>query len=234
MLRVLDKDDIDYQIITYVLAHISQIESMTVRQLAKEIYVSPSAIIRFINRIGIEDFKTFKQMLKKDEEYELETVNHHKYEDIQSDLNKVNFQGLFKKIDEVLKEVKNAEKICIYCDAPYWYEVGLVERKIEKVINISQYSEKEKIEILETLTENDVLINVFPKWNYIHFMMALHEFEPKFRTTLDGLKCKQYFMGQKIANYLEDYKLIEVPYFYNYSVYRILLTMTTDYILSNY
>ncbi len=50
----------DEAILEYVIGHLKQVQRMSSHQLAKETYSSPTAVIRFVRKIGFENYNDFK------------------------------------------------------------------------------------------------------------------------------------------------------------------------------
>lgn len=71
--------EIDQQIISYVLNNLEKVSYMRVRDLALAVHVSPSTIMRFVERTGYETFSNFKYAVKKELEHREslnDTVSH--------------------------------------------------------------------------------------------------------------------------------------------------------------
>lgn len=78
----------EISIYKYIIDNGEKVFYMTIRELAKELNVSTSTIVRFCNKVGCENYSEFKQKLQRENEKTI--VNHPK-----SDLNELlrYFQG---------------------------------------------------------------------------------------------------------------------------------------------
>jgi len=56
----------DIRIYKYIVSDIDKIQYMTVRELAKELQVSTSTILRFCNKNNFDGYSKFKEALKKE------------------------------------------------------------------------------------------------------------------------------------------------------------------------
>lgn len=57
-------NELELQVYNYVLANMSKVTKMKIRDLACEVHVSTSTILRFCNKMGSEGFSEFKVQLK--------------------------------------------------------------------------------------------------------------------------------------------------------------------------
>ena len=58
-------NETDIRIYKYVVSDIDKIQYMTIRELAKELQVSTSTILRFCNKNNFDGYSEFKEALKK-------------------------------------------------------------------------------------------------------------------------------------------------------------------------
>ena len=56
----------DIRIYKYIVSDIDKIQYMTIRELAKELQVSTSTILRFCNKNNFDGYSEFKEALKKE------------------------------------------------------------------------------------------------------------------------------------------------------------------------
>lgn len=59
-------NEADIQIYKYIVSNIDKIQYMTIRELAKEVQVSTSTILRFCNKNNFNGYSEFKDALKKE------------------------------------------------------------------------------------------------------------------------------------------------------------------------
>lgn len=59
-------NETDIGIYKYIVSNVEKIQYMTIRELAKEIHVSTSTIVRFCNKNNFEGYSEFKEALKKE------------------------------------------------------------------------------------------------------------------------------------------------------------------------
>lgn len=59
-------NETDMSIYRYIVSNIAKIPYMTIRELASEVYTSPTAILRFCNKNGCQGFTEFKEILKQE------------------------------------------------------------------------------------------------------------------------------------------------------------------------
>lgn len=58
-------NETDFYIYKYIVANLDKIQYMTIRELAREINISTSTILRFCNKNNFEGYSDFKEALKK-------------------------------------------------------------------------------------------------------------------------------------------------------------------------
>ena len=58
-------NETDIRIYKYIVSDIDKIQYMTIRELAKELQVSTSTILRFCNKNNFDGYSEFKEALKK-------------------------------------------------------------------------------------------------------------------------------------------------------------------------
>lgn len=56
----------DIRIYNYIVSNINKIQYMTIRELAKELHVSTSTVLRFLAKNGLDGYSEFKDALKKE------------------------------------------------------------------------------------------------------------------------------------------------------------------------
>lgn len=59
-------NETDIRIYRYIVSYIDKIQYMTIRELAKELQVSTSTILRFCNKNNFDGYSEFKEALKKE------------------------------------------------------------------------------------------------------------------------------------------------------------------------
>lgn len=59
-------NETDIRIYKYIVSNFDKIQYMTIRELANEIHVSTSTILRFCNKNSFEGYSEFKDALKKE------------------------------------------------------------------------------------------------------------------------------------------------------------------------
>lgn len=59
-------NETDIRIYKYIVSDIDKIQYMTIRELAKELQVSTSTILRFCNKSNFDGYSEFKEALKKE------------------------------------------------------------------------------------------------------------------------------------------------------------------------
>lgn len=59
-------NETDIRIYKYIIANIDKIQYMTIRELAKELYVSTSTILRFCTKNNFDGYSEFKNALKRE------------------------------------------------------------------------------------------------------------------------------------------------------------------------
>lgn len=59
-------NETDIRIYKYIIANIDKIQYMTIRELAKELYVSTSTILRFCTKNNFDGYSEFKDALKRE------------------------------------------------------------------------------------------------------------------------------------------------------------------------
>ena len=97
LLDFLSEDELDYKIAEYVIYHGQEVLKLSLREFASRVYVSAPAIVRFIERLGIDDYQSFKNLLRNDLYYrkkETTDLNADQYQEVYELFEKINEQDL--------------------------------------------------------------------------------------------------------------------------------------------
>ena len=237
LMECLDKDELDYKIAQYITYHPYEVLDLSVREFAKKVYVSPPAIVRFVSRLGIEDYKKFKSLLNDgllNNQTEMKIASKNSYKKIDRLLDEIDESILL----EFVNVLRSAKRICFHGKGIYLqifldlFEMLRVEGKV--IVNLSSKNSSMKREVVETLDEDDVVILFFPGRDVYEMAVTHQRIEFDFITTLESKKCNKFFFGQVLSNYPKQYAIVKIPKCENESMYQILSILLKEKIKSLY
>ena len=58
-------NELEMTMYNYIITHADKVTSMTIRQLAKELNVSSTTVLRFCSKLGCEGYSEFKYQFKE-------------------------------------------------------------------------------------------------------------------------------------------------------------------------
>lgn len=101
----------DFQIYKYIIENGEKIPSMTIRELAKEVYYSTTTILRFCEKIGCSSYNEFKKRIKNELHDVKEIAPKSDVEEIQHYFTKANSHSFEQKINEGLAYIIQAKTV---------------------------------------------------------------------------------------------------------------------------
>lgn len=214
LIESLDESEADYKIAKYIYFNPKEVLESTLRKLADKVYVSPPSIVRFVNRLGISDYQTFKEHLALEWEHKKQKTLTFKENEFCEFIRNKKFDGVSSFL-EFVKSVKKAKRIVFLGRSLYWqlfssfFEQLRAEGK--EVEFISMKTEKKKIDILEKLKDKDLVVLVFPEHDIYDAIVTLQRVEFDFVTQLEKKPCIKYCFCQSLSVYPGDYKVISLP-----------------------
>ncbi|WP_294580227.1 MurR/RpiR family transcriptional regulator [uncultured Thomasclavelia sp.] len=241
----LELEKIDYKIAKYILYHQDEVLKDTVRQLAKKTYVSPSAIIRFVNKMGYRDYNHFKEALayeienekaKSEEAKDIKQLTYKQYfSKLEASFNQV-YQNSLSDLDKLILLLKNNDEIIFYLE-PGYHDIFLPLmnrlRKLGKEVkDITYKSEVNKIDIIKERENNSVIIMFFPSDDYSIVYMRHVQMYSKFIYELEHNDIPKFFIGQDARSFYGFDDNLVLPYLKDKSMYKIIMILLIDYLIS--
>ena len=233
LMMVLDSNSLDYKIAEFIIYNKQIACNLTIRELASKIYVSPSTILRFVKKLGIDDYKLFREFLAQDVNEELHDLQSRK------PLAKELIENFNQSIDtttlnDMLEKIKTCKRLCIHCPVEYallFKEVVQLLRTQERTVDVLAYkNSKDKIDILEQLEEDDVIFCLFPSYSYYSWETALHHLEEEFVHVFEAKKCHKYFAGQSTTSH-DNCHMINLTYTPYNTINRVTVCCLNDYMI---
>ncbi len=105
-------NETDGRIAHYIMANQDKVPYMTIRELAKEISVSTTTILRFLDKVGYESYNEFKNDFKKKRAEDI-SRNETASVDIQLLFDVVHSASFDKKIDEACKIIEASDILLV-------------------------------------------------------------------------------------------------------------------------
>lgn len=103
-------NETDIAIYKYIVKNSNKIQYMSIRELAKEIHVSPSTILRFCNKNNFERYSEFKEALKKERTLENSYPPMKDLQELSEFFVKANSSAFEEKLLFAVKQIQKAEK----------------------------------------------------------------------------------------------------------------------------
>lgn len=108
-------NELEMLVYNYVMEHKEEVKYMTIRELAGEIHVSTSTIVRFCKKTGCEGYSEFrlqfKMFLKEEKENKKKVPKDNGMDEIMYFLHTVTSTEYEKSIDEVTQIIQGAEQL---------------------------------------------------------------------------------------------------------------------------
>lgn len=215
LVESLDEGEADYKIAKYIIENTKEVLDSSLRKLASNVYVSPPSIGRFVNRLGISDYKTFKECLELEYHNKKNLVKPFTNEGLQNFLLDNNFFD-----NEVytgfLNKIMKAKRIVFLGDLQYWHIfTSFFEYLKEDGKNIVYFdfkTEDKKIEYINELSNEDIAMFVFPKQDIFDVFMLYQKTEFDFITSLERNTCVKYCFSQALSVYPGAVNVIKLPF----------------------
>lgn len=109
-------NEMEVMIYNYIISNASKVITMTIRELASELHVSSTTILRFCNKVGCEGYSEFKYKFK-------EYVNSTHKSDTTDDVSLL--QDFFRKIEVEDFQKELQEAAALICSRPKLFFIGL-------------------------------------------------------------------------------------------------------------
>lgn len=163
--RIYEKEfnlnDTDDSIIEYIKSHKVDIQNLSIQSIAKELFISPNAIMRTAKKLGYSGFSELKFSLQKENNpQELDTVEKRVLDKIPQNIIKSLDVVDEIKLKELIENMKRANKILFagIGESVYFCEIfGKNLRCVDK--NVEYFQHIHDIEYTaNTYTENDLII----------------------------------------------------------------------------
>lgn len=165
-------NDIEMSVYNYMMKNSQNIRYMTIRELADEVHVSTSTIMRFCKKLGCEgyaEFKVqFKMYLEKNKEYQpLDDIS-----EITNYFESVNTSEFEKNISMIAELVRNSRQIIFLgigtsgilarYGARYFSNIGKFSHSIDDPFypNIGEISEDAIVIVLSVSGETEQTVNL--------------------------------------------------------------------------
>lgn len=101
----------DLKIYKYILSAIDRIPYMTIRELAGDLHLSTSSVLRFCEKSNCEGYSEFKEKLRKESSSRHETPPQEDLREILDYFQRANTSAFEHKISTAVEIIKKAEKV---------------------------------------------------------------------------------------------------------------------------
>lgn len=243
LINFLEKNSIDYKITHYILFHQEKILSMTIRQLANEIHVSPASIIRFFHKIGINEYLNFKKLLilenKENEEkknkfgvYSLS--NNNLYNDLYSSSMLINTN----QISFLIKKIKKSKNIILYIEDGYLDIlepfISLLKSDNKKINNLTIKKEILQNNCIISNNLDNLILLIFPSKDYLSVSLQHRQLSLDIIDKIENATCPKIFIGQLNYIYNSFFYPLQIPYCKNYAFYKIIVILLVEQFIIEY
>ena len=115
-------DSTNGHIAAYILGHIEEVPSLSIREIAAKTNVSPASISRFCRDIGLEDFNELKELAEKTElNFEVcskgdkpQNWKDTYIADVVESINHVGNSISMEKIEKLCKDIRDYDKVAVF------------------------------------------------------------------------------------------------------------------------
>ena len=218
-------DDVNYQIASYILHHMSSIKEHTLLEFSKNAYVSKSSALKYMKELGYDHFKTF--IIDFNEEYE--KTNHY-FDVIRKEIIYRNIPEYFdtqniitqQQLMEIKKILKNIKRVFILGDyraigCLYEFQILLLFKGIDAII-INIDDQKKTVDCMISLREDDLLFIVSPLESIEAVIDTYRYHEINHLNEIMNKAVQKIYIGQKsgIPCNFNKCIYIELPFSLNY------------------
>lgn len=109
--RIQSFNELELLIYQYVIQHQSAIPYMRIRELASEVHVSSTTILRFCKKIGCDGYSEFKLKMKEYLGQQNETVVPEDISELKAYLERLESEPFQKKLDEASSLIAKADRV---------------------------------------------------------------------------------------------------------------------------
>ena len=153
----------DLQIISYIMKHKNECQTMPIVELGQKTHTSKSSIVRLAKKLGFSGFSEFKYSLKNESEQVQRNETQVNFSSMQS-LDSQATSKLFNQTDlaPILKEIHGAKRI--FCYGTGWGQRDVLSDfrrnfvPLEKFFILLSAQRELQMAVASTITEDDVLI----------------------------------------------------------------------------
>lgn len=104
-------NETDIRVYKYVVAHMGKVRYMTIRELASELHLSTSSVLRFCNKVGCEGYSEFKKRLEQERRQGRETPPREDLRELLLYFQRTATSAFEQKISQVVEMVREARKV---------------------------------------------------------------------------------------------------------------------------
>ncbi len=104
-------NETDIRVYKYAMAHMGKIRYMTIRELAAELHLSTSSVLRFCNKVGCEGYSEFKAHLEKERKQCRETPPREDLKELLLYFQQTATNAFEQKISQAVAMVQSARKL---------------------------------------------------------------------------------------------------------------------------
>ncbi|WP_412989096.1 MurR/RpiR family transcriptional regulator [Pediococcus siamensis] len=112
--RVKLLNQLELSIYKHIIAHPVEVETMTIRQLAKKSHVSPTTILRFLHKMDFDGYSEFKYALKRQQKIEIEQPTQQSMVPTSQFFDQVNDASFLDKINQAAKLITAADTSLLF------------------------------------------------------------------------------------------------------------------------
>lgn len=221
---------IEYVLAHYLLTHLDDLKTLSLKKISMETHLSTSSIIRFCQYSGCEGFTIFMNELQNEMEEVKNNIRFYNHfdllihEEIESDFINRCFDHLEKVYSELVDTIIKSKKILLYGHHQYlsclqYLQTSLFVTNKDVINNMCWYIDTQK-ELLTSLDEQDVIMIVEPlkDWRSYKELLVIHG---DTLHDLENTKAKKIFIGQDKNDEIDI--SITLPYTYYDMFYKSFL-----------
>lgn len=151
-------NELETLVYNYVMENKYQVIYMTIRELADEVHVSTSTVMRFCKKVDCDGYSEFRVKFKMYLKQEIEKKPYEDIEEIQQYFRKVHTDSFEQDLDEVTEMIRTAEQVIFIGVGTSGILGKYGARYFSNLHKFSQYIEDPYYPILEDMWKSTIII----------------------------------------------------------------------------
>ena len=209
-------ENIDGELSTYFMVHLSQLSHMTLQKCLKETGVSKASIHRFYSKAGFTSFKSFIRVLQREsknfDQTDFDSKNYERR--IVSYLHDDSFYN--KQVSSLIRDLLKSERVYFYGNQ---VEIGhlvhlkkFLRKSGKQVLSLNMWSIQSAYEQIKQLDHNDIFIIVDASIRIQNlYETSINNAYLLNLNLIKDLNFKKYYIGETNTDEYMSFNNIRIP-----------------------